>query len=243
LDNLKYSHFFIDLFSLNSVLILIPVFGLTMLNFSKKEPVFKLSGLAVLMVVLLFVATKGKAYYITGLLPFLFAAGGFFAEKLVRQKSILFTGLAILTSWSLLSFPFVIPTLSFEKLEKYSAKTKGWVAAPFMRWEDGNEHQVSQIYADMTGLERTCRTCCKSIQHAYYRRKTKLHDFVPAKLRRCRCSPLLWKTMEPARTHYFSRKLYFLGTRLHCSGTCDLCFLQQRRDESPFQRYQGSWHN
>jgi len=151
LDNLKYSHFFIDLFSLNSVLILVPVFGLAMLIFSKEEPVFKLSGLAVLMIVLLFVASKGKAYYITGLLPFLFAAGGFFAEKLVRQKTILYSGLTILTGWSLLSFPFVIPTLTFEKLEKYSAKTKGWVAAPFMRWEDGNEHQVSQIYADMTG--------------------------------------------------------------------------------------------
>jgi len=151
LDNLKYSYFFIDLFSLNSVLILVPVFGLAMLIFSKKEPVFKIIGFSVLLVVLLFAATKGKAYYITGLMPFLFAAGGFFAEKRVRLKSILFTGLAILTGWSLLSFPFVIPTLSFEKLEKYSAKTKGWVAAPFMRWEDGNEHQVSQIYADMTG--------------------------------------------------------------------------------------------
>jgi MFS family permease len=151
LDNLKYSHFFIDLFSLNSVLILVPVFGLTMLIFSKKEPAFKLTGLSVLLVFLLFVATKGKAYYITGLLPFLVAAGGFFAEKLVRRKTILFSGLAILTIWTLLSFPFVIPTLSFEKLEKYSAKTKGWVAAPFMRWEDGNEHRVSQIYADMTG--------------------------------------------------------------------------------------------
>ena len=151
LDNLKYSHFFVDLFSLNSVLILVPVFGLVMLIFSKKEPVYKLMGLSVLMVVLLFVATKGKAYYITGLLPFLVAAGGHFAEKLVHQKTILFAGLAILMSWSLLSFPFAIPTLPFEKLEKYSAKTKGWVAAPFMRWEDGNEHQVSQIYADMTG--------------------------------------------------------------------------------------------
>jgi len=151
LDNLKYSHFFFDLLSLNSALIFVPVFGLVMLIFSKKEAVFKLTGFSILLVVLLFVATKGKAYYITGLLPFLVAAGGYFAEKLVRHKTVLFTGLAILTGWSLLSFPFVIPTLSFEKLENYSAKTKGWVAAPFMRWEDGNEHQVSQIYADMTG--------------------------------------------------------------------------------------------
>lgn len=151
LDNLKYSHFFIDLFSLNSVLIMVPVFGLLMLIFSKKEPVFQLTGLSVLLVVLLFLATKGKAYYITGLMPFLVAAGSYFVEKTVRRKSILFTGLAILAGWSLLSFPFVIPTFSFEKLEKYSAKTKGWVASPFMRWEDGNEHQVSQIYADMTG--------------------------------------------------------------------------------------------
>jgi len=162
LDNLKYSHFFIDLFSLNSLLILIPVFGLLMLIFSKKEPACKLMGLSVLLVVLLFVATKGKAYYITGLLPVLVAAGGFFAEKLVRQKTILFVGLAILTGWSLLSFPFVIPTLSFEKLEKYSAKTKGWVAAPFMRWEDGNEHQVSQIYADMTGWQELAGIVAKA---------------------------------------------------------------------------------
>ncbi len=151
LDNLKYSHFFIDLFSLNSILVIVPVFGLVMLIFSKKELAFKLAGFAVLLVVLLFVITKGKAYYITGILPFLFASGSYFAEKMVRQKTILFSGLAILAGWSLLSFPFVISTLSFEKLEKYSAKTKGGVPAPFMRWEDGNEHQVSQVYADMTG--------------------------------------------------------------------------------------------
>lgn len=124
-----------------------------MLVFSKKEPVYQLTGLSILLTILLFVATKGKAYYITGLLPFLVAAGSYFAEKMVKQKIILFAGLTILTGWSLLSFPFVIPTLSFEKLENYSAKTKGWVAALFMRWEDGNEYTVSQVYADMTGWQ------------------------------------------------------------------------------------------
>lgn len=162
LDNLKYSHFFTDLFSLNSVLIIIPVTGLLMLIFSKKEPAFQLTGISVLVVILLFVVTKGKAYYITGLMPFLVAAGGYFAEKLVRNRTVLFSGLAVLTGWSLLSFPFVIPTLSFEKLEKYSAKTKGWVAAPFMRWEDGNEHQVSQIYADMTGWKEMADLAAKA---------------------------------------------------------------------------------
>lgn len=162
LDNLKYSHFFIDLLSLNSVLILVQVFGLIMLIFSKEEPVYQLTGLSVLLVVLLFVATKGKAYYITGVLPFLLAAGSYFAEKMVKQKIILFAGLTILTGWSLLSFPFVIPTLSFEKLEKYSAKTKGWVTAPFMRWEDGNEYSVSQIYADMTGWRELAAIVAKA---------------------------------------------------------------------------------
>ena len=162
LDNLKYSHFFIDLFSLNSVLILVPVLGLLMLIFRKKEPAYQVTGLSILLAILLFVATKGKAYYITGVLPFLLAAGSYFAEKMVKQKIILFAGLTILTGWSLLSFPFVIPTLSFEKLERYSAKTKGWVPAPFMRWEDGNEYPVSQIYADMTGWRELAAIVAKA---------------------------------------------------------------------------------
>ena len=59
LDNLKYSHFFIDLLSLNSALILVPVFGLVMLIFSKKEPVYQLMGISVAIVIFLFVAIKG----------------------------------------------------------------------------------------------------------------------------------------------------------------------------------------
>ena len=86
-----------------------------------------------------------------GLLPFLVAFGGYVIEKYFRPRYLYVSAMAVITVFSLFSLPYVLPVLSFKSLEKYAAKTGSWVSAPFIRWEDGKQHQVSQVYADMTG--------------------------------------------------------------------------------------------
>jgi MFS family permease len=153
ISNLKYSHFFIDLFNLNSAFMLIWIFGLGALLFADSGKNYRFMGIAILFTLLIFFGLKGKAYYVSGLLPFLVAFGGFAIEKHTKQKRAVIAGLSLLSVYSLLSLPFVLPVLSFKSLDKYAAKTKNWVAAPFMRWEDGAEHSISQVFADMTGWQ------------------------------------------------------------------------------------------
>lgn len=153
LDNLKYSDFFADFFSLTSVWILLIAAGWVFLILSRDKPHLQLPGIAVLLVFLLFIGTKGKAYYVSGTLPLLIAAGGCFAEKFIHPKIALVFVTSLLTSISLISLPFVIPVFKFDKLEKYVNNSFGHFLAPFMRWEDGKIHAVSQIYADMTGWQ------------------------------------------------------------------------------------------
>ena len=151
ISNLKYTDFFTDLFSLNSALIVVWIAGFGVLLLAKSLKNYRFLGFGILFTLLIFIGLKGKAYYIMGLLPVSIAFGGFFIEKYIRQKIWIISGMTILSVYSLLSLPFVLPILTYQQLEKYSAFTKGWIAAPFMRWEDGKEHAVSQVYADMTG--------------------------------------------------------------------------------------------
>jgi hypothetical protein len=151
ISNLKYSHFFTDLFNLNSAFLLIWIFGLGTLLFADHEKKYRFLGIGALFTLLIFIGLKGKAYYVSGLLPFLVAFGGYAIEKYFKQRVAVIAGLSLLSVYSLLSLPFVLPVLSFKTLEKYAEKTKSWVAAPFMRWEDGLEYPISQVFADMTG--------------------------------------------------------------------------------------------
>ncbi len=151
LEKLTFTNFFTDLFQFSSAFLIVVLIGLLALLFSKQESNYRFIGLGILITILLFFFSKGKAYYILGLFSFLIAFGGYFIEKIVKQKSLIVSALAVITIYSLISLPLVIPVMSHADLYKYSAKTRRWVAAPFARWEDGKIHPVSQIYADMTG--------------------------------------------------------------------------------------------
>ena len=151
ISNLKYSHFIIDLVNLNSALILIWLLGLGMLLFAKNEKKYRFLGLAFLFTLLIFFGLKGKAYYILGLLPILIAFGSYFIGKYLKQTIPVLSLFTVISVYSLLSLPLVIPVLPYKTLKIYTEKTNKFVPAPFMRWEDGKEHDVSQVFADMTG--------------------------------------------------------------------------------------------
>lgn len=151
LEKLTFTNFFTDLFQFNSAFLILIIAGLAALLFSRKEKQFHFIGVGILTTILLFFLSKGKAYYVLGLFSFLIAFGAYFIEKNIQKKLILIPVAAGITLYSLLSLPYVLPVLSFERLSKYSDLTNKWVSAPFMRWEDGKRHRLSQVYADMTG--------------------------------------------------------------------------------------------
>ncbi len=151
LDKLTYTNFFTDLLQFNSAFLIPVIIGLIALLFSRQEKKYQFIGFGILFTILMFFLSKGKAYYVLGLFSILLAYGGYFIEKKIKQKLLAATALAVVTVYSMVSLPLVIPVMSPAKLYNYSAKTRNWAAAPFARWEDGKIHPMSQVYADMTG--------------------------------------------------------------------------------------------
>ena len=164
ISNLKYTDFFTDLFTLNSALIVVWLAGLGTLIFGKTFKKYRYIGIAILFTLLIFIGLKGKAYYILGLLPFLISIGAIEIEKCFQHKTWTIAGFAIISIYSALALPFVLPVLSYRQLEKYSDLTKGYITTPFMRWEDGKKYNVSQVYADMTGWKELAGIAAKAFQ-------------------------------------------------------------------------------
>ena len=153
LVNRKTIDFFIDVFSLNLVSTLVWLIGLYAWVFMKQEQKNQYLGVGSLIVILLFLFSGGKGYYIMGLIPLLFAVGGFAMEKylLGKLKVISYSVWIASVVFSFIALPFGLPVLSFNQLSTYTEKTKNLIIYPFYRWEDGKVHPISQVYSDMTG--------------------------------------------------------------------------------------------
>ena len=153
--NMRYGNFLVDLFDLHYVTTffwLTGFFGVLML---KREKPYRYLGIVTIIVILLFIVSKGKAYYTLGIFPLLFVFSGYLLEKYLTKKRILINYfiLVLIIGFSSLTVPLSLPLLSFEKLSRYTAKTSAFVSYPFSRWEDGQIHPISQIFSDMTGWE------------------------------------------------------------------------------------------
>ena len=162
--NMRYINFFTDVLSLNLASTIIWVFGLFSLLFLKQEKENRYLGVASLIIILLFLVSKGKGYYILGLIPFLFAAGGYTMEKYLKGRLIHLEYFILFLSvdYSLIGLPFGLPIFSFEKLSIYTKKTDHLLIYPFYRWEDGKVHNISQVYSDMTGWEELAGLVAKA---------------------------------------------------------------------------------
>jgi hypothetical protein len=142
-----------DLFSLTLGGSIIWISGLVALLFLADTRRYRYIGVASLVIIVLFAVLNGKGYYLMGILPFLFAAGGRALEKYLTGKlGFIRNGiLAIVLVIALIALPTGLPLLSFEKYAGYREKTSFLKIYPFYRWEDGSVHELSQVYADMTG--------------------------------------------------------------------------------------------
>jgi hypothetical protein len=151
--NMKTNYFFADIFTLNEAFTLIWITGLLSLLFLKNLKRNQYIGVSSLIIILLFLFSKGKGYYILGIIPFLFAAGGCTIEKYIKGKLslVIYPVLLIILLYSMIALPYGLPLLSFDRLHNYTVKTHKFIIYPFYRWEDGKVHEISQVYADMTG--------------------------------------------------------------------------------------------
>lgn len=155
LVNMRTVDFLTDVFTLNLISSVIWMLGLYALLFIRTEKVNRYLGTGSLIIILLFLFSSGKGYYIMGLIPFLFVYGGYAMEKFLIKKTrlISYTVLATSIFTSLLAIPYALPVLSFDQLSRYTDNTRHIIIYPFYRWEDGKVHSLSQVYADMTGWQ------------------------------------------------------------------------------------------
>jgi len=155
LNQLNYLNFVTDVISLNLLTTVVWLIGLFVLLFVRNEKNHQYLAIGYVITFFLFLLSNGKGYYIMGIIPFLFAFGGFAMEKylLVKFKYSCYCFLVASMVVSVISLPYVLPVLSFEQLSRYREETNNPIIYPFYRWEDGKNHPISQIYADMTGWE------------------------------------------------------------------------------------------
>ncbi|RYU96730.1 glycosyltransferase family 39 protein [Emticicia agri] len=132
--------------------------GLLALLFFKKLNRFHLLGVAILLVIGILFAVKGKGYYTAGIFPLALAAGAVWWEDFLKQWyfRVILTG--ILVAFSIFLLPIGIPTDTPENLaihfKNFSAK---YGMDGMLRHEDGEIHTLPQDYADMIGWEELAK--------------------------------------------------------------------------------------
>ena len=164
LVNMNYSYFLEDILSLNLASVLIWMFGLIALLFFRDEKEYQYLGVASFIIILLFLVLHGKAYYLMGIIPFLMAFGGYVMEKYLKGKLswINYCVIPAVVAVSLAALPGSLPILPFDKYSNYLDKTKNILIYPFLRWEDGKIHNISQVYSDMTGWTELAEYAAKA---------------------------------------------------------------------------------
>lgn len=154
LVNVKRINILIDqvlMFTLGSI---VWVSGLIWLLFARKSKNYRVFAYVYFSVLVIFLILRGKSYYMAGLYPFLFAAGGVSWEALLKSKALRVTLVLLLTLLSIPLVPGGIPVMSAGRLADYYAKIPPRLGAEaLLRWEDGRMHSLPQDFADMIGWD------------------------------------------------------------------------------------------
>jgi hypothetical protein len=117
---------------------------------------FRVVGLAVVLLVLLVGFTQAKAYYLGPAWPWLFAAGGVVAERLVRKRIWLVAYASVHVIATLILMPAAIPILDVPHYQQYAA-TLGMLGKANVG-EKMRPAALPQLYADMHGWKELAET-------------------------------------------------------------------------------------
>jgi hypothetical protein len=147
--------FLLEQIMMNFNSIIFWVIGLFVIIFNRNEKKFRVFVYILLIVVFMFLITKGKSYYTLGVYSMMFAFGGYFFEKY-------FIGKLKIVSYSVISFsliitflllPFGLPVLPKKQMVKYCSFFSKHITPGPMRGENNNYYPIPQDYMDMTGWD------------------------------------------------------------------------------------------
>ncbi len=125
--------------------------ALFFLLISKPGARFRIFGWIYISIIAVLLLAKGKGYYALGIYPMLFAFGAFYLEKISsRRKWIAVVNILIMIMLALPIIPLAIATWKPSELKAYYQKT-GLDKSGVLRWEDGEDHNLPQDFADMLG--------------------------------------------------------------------------------------------
>ncbi|TCD11005.1 glycosyltransferase family 39 protein [Pedobacter frigidisoli] len=130
--------------------------GLVYILFSKKLRPYLYFATGFMLVMLVLLVFRGKAYYAFGAFPPLFAVGGIFFEDILRRsgRAVKVSFVVYLLLPNLVLSLVVLPYLPIG----YTSRVFKWTYDNWgldfpLRWEDQKVHIVNQNYADMIGWE------------------------------------------------------------------------------------------
>jgi hypothetical protein len=135
--------------------------GLGLLLFSKAYRKYQALGWCYLAVLVLFVVTGGKTYYLTPAYTMLFAFGALWMERTFASQALRAALMTLIVAGGLVTLPVALPILPVEAHIRYSA------ALGLKPNAGGERHRVgrlSQYYASMFGWENLVREVARVYQ-------------------------------------------------------------------------------
>jgi hypothetical protein len=154
LVNVKRMNIVVDQILMFTISALVWVAGLLWLIRSGSSKKFRVLGYAYIAILLIFILLKGKSYYMAGMYPILFAAGGVSWEMSLKKVASRGSLILIIFLLSIPIIPGAIPIMSAPRLVNYFSKIPPEMGGEaLVRWEDGKMHPLPQDYADMLGWD------------------------------------------------------------------------------------------
>jgi hypothetical protein len=119
------------------------------------------------VVLIILTVLHGKSYYTLGLYFVLIAGGAVQIEKITsRRYRLMKPGLLLLMLLILIpGLPYSLPVLSFREMAVYGRYSAPYGLSGFLRWEDGNLHDLPQDYADMAGWRELAQIVISTYQN------------------------------------------------------------------------------
>jgi hypothetical protein len=151
LVNVKTSDFLMEQIKFFAGSIFIWFVGLLLLFVYKPFKSYRIVGISILLAIGLFIYFHAKGYYAIGLYPILFSFGAIYFDKILSKKHLFWLKpMLIILNISLIIWlsPIIFPLSS----PKYIANhPRRFEKLGMLRWEDGENHQIPQDFADMLG--------------------------------------------------------------------------------------------
>jgi len=140
----------------NGIAVFVWLAGFIYLIFSFRLRNYQFIAFAYVFIFLFLIVMHGKAYYLFGAYPMLFAAGGYAFERLLKSAGAIARSAIVFLSIApnLLLLPLLLPVLPINQtLAWFRAVDKLHFFEFAVTWEDHKKHATTQDYADMFGWD------------------------------------------------------------------------------------------